>query len=67
MAHRVDSNWLGIFILDDSCVQSECRCLVDNVGISNLNDTQLLVTANVVGATCGVHGPTAVGIPIPIP
>ncbi|CAF3772096.1 unnamed protein product [Rotaria sp. Silwood1] len=67
MAHRVDSNWLGTFILDDSCVQSECCCLVDKVGISKLNNTQLLVTANVAGATCGVHAPTTVEIPIPIP
>jgi len=69
MAHRVDSNWLGTFVLDDSCVQAECCCLVEQVKISKLSDTQLLVSANVAGATCGPQETksTPAEIPIPIP
>ena len=69
MARRISSNWLGIFQLDDSCVQTECCCLVEQVKISNLSDTLLLVSANVAGASCGSKGSesTSVEIPIPIP
>jgi len=69
MGRRVNSNWLGTFLLDDNCVQAECCCLVEQVKISKLSDTQLLVSANVAGATCGsqVIGSTPAEIPIPIP
>jgi hypothetical protein len=69
MGQRVNNNWLGTFLLDDSCVQAECCCLVEQVKISKTSDTQLLVSANVAGATCGTQiiGSTPVEIPIPIP
>ncbi len=69
MARRVNSNWLGTFILDDSCVQTACCCLVESVTISKISDTQLLVSANVAGATCGPHGfgSAPAEIPIAIP
>ena len=69
MARRVTRNWLGTYLLDDSCVQAECCCLVEQVKISNLSDTLYLVTANVAGASCGTQTPgsTSVEIPIPIP
>jgi len=51
-----------------SCVQVECCCLVEQVKISKMNDTQLLVSANVASATCGsqVIESTPAEIPIPI-
>ena len=69
MAWRVSSNWFGTYLLDDSCVQAECCCLVEQVKISNLSDTQLLVSTHVAGTTCGTKGfgSTPVEIPIPIP
>jgi hypothetical protein len=69
MARRVNSNWLGTFLLDDSCLQTECCCLVEQVRISKASDTQLLVSANVAGATCSpqFNSSAAVEIPVPIP
>ena len=66
-AHRINSNWLGTFLLDDSCVQAECCCLVEQVKISKLNETHLLVSANVAGATCGPQGTKSAPAEIPIP
>ncbi|CAF4043687.1 unnamed protein product [Rotaria sp. Silwood2] len=69
IGRRVNSNWLGTFIVGDSCVQAECCYLVEQVKISKLNDTQLLVSANVAGAACGPQEiksiPTEIPIPIP--
>lgn len=66
---RVMANWLGTFLLDDSCVQTGCCCLVEQVKISNMSDTQLLVSANVAGTACGSQaiGSTPVEIPVPMP
>jgi len=69
MGRRVNSNWLGTFLVDDSCLQNECCCLVEQVKISKLSDTQLLVSANVAGEACGpqlnISGPVEIPIPIP--
>lgn len=69
MARRVTNNWLGTFLVDDSCLQAQCCCLVEQVTISSMNNTTLLVLARVAGAACGTQGPgsTPVEIPIPIP
>ena len=69
MGRRVNNNWLGTFLLDDSCVQAECCCLVEQVKISKSSETQLLVSANVAGATCAsqLNGTASVEIPVPIP
>lgn len=62
-------NWLGTFTVDDSCNQAECCCLSEQVTISKIRDTQLLVTANVAGAPCGqqLNGSTTISVPLPIP
>jgi hypothetical protein len=69
IGRRVSSNWLGTFIVDNSCDQSQCCCLVDQVRISKVSDLQLLVAANVAGTTCPQtkNISTAVEIPIPLP
>jgi hypothetical protein len=66
---RVNSNWVGTFRLDDSCLQTDCCCLIEQVKISKVTDTQLLVAANVAGATCGsqLNGTGSIEIPIPMP
>jgi hypothetical protein len=69
MGRRVQSNWLGTFQVDDSCFQDECCCLVEQVKISKLSDTLLLVSANVACKACGTQGTgsTQAEIPIPVP
>lgn len=69
MGQRVDHNWLGTFITDNSCNRSQCCCLTDEIRISKLGDMQLVLSGNVDGATCGLHftGSRSVEIPIPIP
>jgi hypothetical protein len=69
IAHRIDNNWLGKFDLDDSCDQTQCCCLVEQVKISKFGNVQLLVAGKVSGTTCGSHlkGSASVEIPIPIP
>lgn len=69
MGQRVDPNWLGSFIADDSCNRDQCCCLTDEIKISRLGTMQLIVSANVDGATCASHfnRSSSVEIPVPIP
>jgi len=68
-ANRVNSNWFGTYAVDDSCLQTECCCLVGQAKISQMSDTQYVVSTNVTGATCGapINQTVPVQIPIPIP
>ncbi len=69
MARKTKTNWLGTFAIDSSCDQSTCCCLADQAKITRLDDTRLLVSANVAGVPCRteLNGSTSVEVPIPIP
>lgn len=69
MARRVASNWLGTFNIDDSCNQNECCCLAEQATITKINDTELLVSGRVAGATCPTqpNGSSTIEVPISIP
>ncbi|CAF0898983.1 unnamed protein product [Adineta steineri] len=62
-------NWLGTFIVDDSCDQAECCCLSEQVSISKHRDVELLIRANVAGVPCReqLNGSTTVAVILPIP
>ncbi|CAF2501906.1 unnamed protein product [Rotaria sp. Silwood2] len=62
-------NWLGTFNIDNSCNQAECCCLDEEATIVKINESQLLITANVAGLPCQaqLNGSTTVSVPLPIP
>ena len=67
MGRRVTSNWLGTFLVDDSCDRNQCCCLVEQARISKLSDSQLLVSTSVAGATCQQQSNASASVEIPIP
>ena len=62
-------NWLGTFIIDESCNQNECCCLSEQATITKVSDTQMLVSGNVAGVPCQqqLNGSTTISVPLPIP
>lgn len=69
MGQRVNHDWLGTFIADNSCNRNQCCCLINEIKISQLGSMQFILSANVDGATCGTNfnRSSSVEIPIPIP
>ena len=61
--------WTGTFKIDGSCVEADCCCLTGIVTVTQLNNTDLLVSGNVAGAPCQaqLNGSTAISVPLPVP
>ena len=62
-------NWIGMFAIDNSCNQDKCCCLTEQATLVKVNDTRLLVSANVSGIPCQtqLNGSTTVEVLIPTP
>ena len=62
-------NWLGTFVIDDSCDRNQCCCLSEQATITKISETQFLVTGNVDGIPCQqqLNGSRSVSVTIPIP
>ncbi|CAF2899642.1 unnamed protein product [Rotaria sp. Silwood2] len=61
--------WTGFYNVDNSCDQSKCCCLSEQVKITKPDNAQFLIDANVAGLPCQVqlNGSTTVSVPLPIP